>query len=103
MRLFKGTKTGFGCTVLNVFRAMNIIALISVIAASFVMLVKTFIVSKFYFFDAVTHIVTAFVSSKFPPFPPSPLEDSLGLRRMLTYLSLPHSHRNTPSSRLHLP
>lgn len=64
MRLFKGTKTGFGCTILNIFRAMNIIALISVIAASFVMLVKTFIVSKFYFFDAVTHVVTAFVSSK---------------------------------------
>lgn len=64
MRLFKGTKTGFGCTILNVFRAMNIIALISVIAASFVMLVKTFIVSRFYFFDAVTHLVTAFVSSE---------------------------------------
>ena len=65
MRFFKGTKKGFGCTILNVFRVMNIIALISVIAASLVMLVKTFVVSKFFFFDAVSHLVTAFIAREY--------------------------------------
>ncbi|MCJ1336812.1 hypothetical protein MMC09_002090 [Bachmanniomyces sp. S44760] len=38
---------------------MNIIALLAVVAASFVMLVKTFIVSQFFFFDGISHVVTA--------------------------------------------
>ncbi|CAI6338380.1 unnamed protein product [Periconia digitata] len=52
---------GPGYIILNVIRALNIIALCSVIASSVVMLVKTFIVSKFFFFDATSHVVTGFV------------------------------------------
>ncbi|KAF2833387.1 hypothetical protein CC86DRAFT_279307 [Ophiobolus disseminans] len=40
-------------------RGLNIIALASVVASSVVMLVKTFIVSKFFFFDACSHVLTA--------------------------------------------
>ncbi|KAH8701464.1 hypothetical protein GQ44DRAFT_631622 [Phaeosphaeriaceae sp. PMI808] len=40
-------------------RGLNIIALGSVVASSIVMLVKTFIVSKFFFFDACSHVITA--------------------------------------------
>jgi hypothetical protein len=52
---------GPGYIILNVMRALNIIALASVVASSVVMLVKTFIVSKFFFFDATSHVVTATV------------------------------------------
>ena len=67
MPFFKRSLAGPGYIVLNVIRVMNIIALLSVVAASFVMLVKTFIVSKFFFFDGVSHLVTGCVSSEFPP------------------------------------
>lgn len=40
------TLAGPGYIILNVLRAVNIIALLSVCAASIVMLVKTFVVSK---------------------------------------------------------
>lgn len=50
---------GPGYIILNIQRAMNIIALASVVASSVVMLVKTFIVSKFFFFDATSHVITA--------------------------------------------
>ncbi|KAF1960356.1 hypothetical protein CC80DRAFT_466145 [Byssothecium circinans] len=50
---------GPGYVILNIVRALNIIALCSVVASSVVMLVKTFIVSKFFFFDATSHVVTA--------------------------------------------
>ena len=56
---------GAGYVVLNVIRAMNIIGLLSVIAASSVMLVKTFIVSKFFFFDACEHVVRIIMAGKF--------------------------------------
>ncbi|KAF2736354.1 hypothetical protein EJ04DRAFT_171254 [Polyplosphaeria fusca] len=52
---------GPGFIILNVIRAMNITALGTVVASSVVMLVKTFIVSKFFFFDATSHVITAFV------------------------------------------
>ncbi|KAF2018126.1 hypothetical protein BU24DRAFT_165151 [Aaosphaeria arxii CBS 175.79] len=52
---------GPGYIILNVMRAMNLIVLGSVVASSVVMLVKTFIVSKFFFFDATSHVVTALV------------------------------------------
>ncbi|KAI9771338.1 MAG: hypothetical protein M1840_002308 [Geoglossum simile] len=41
---------------------MNIIALSTVIAASWVMLVKTFIISRFFFFDAAGHVIASCVS-----------------------------------------
>ncbi|CAD6590966.1 MAG: hypothetical protein ASARMPREDX12_005301 [Alectoria sarmentosa] len=62
MPFFKRSLAGPGYVVLNTIRVMNIIALLSVVAASFVMLVKTFIVSKFFFFDGVSHLVTGCVS-----------------------------------------
>ncbi|KAI4201602.1 MAG: hypothetical protein LQ346_002139 [Caloplaca aetnensis] len=62
MPFFKKPLAGPGFVILNVIRAMNIVSLIAVIVASFSMLVKTFIVSKFFFFDAVSHVITAFLS-----------------------------------------
>lgn len=62
MPFFKKSLAGPGYVVLNAIRVMNIIALLSVVAASFVMLVKTFIVSKFFFFDGVSHLITGCVS-----------------------------------------
>ncbi|KAH6439976.1 hypothetical protein HBI59_138620 [Parastagonospora nodorum] len=50
---------GPGYIILNVMRGLNIIALASVVASSVVMLVKTFIISKFFFFDACSHVITA--------------------------------------------
>lgn len=58
----KRSPGGPGYIILNAIRAMNIIGLLAVIAASSVMLVKTFVVSKFFFFDAITHVITAFLS-----------------------------------------
>jgi hypothetical protein len=66
MGLVKGDLSGPGYVILNVIRAMNIISLLAVVVASFVMLVKTLIVSQFFFFDGVDHVVTAFLSSKRP-------------------------------------
>ncbi|KAI4104099.1 MAG: hypothetical protein LQ339_003952 [Xanthoria mediterranea] len=62
MPFFKKPLAGPGYIILNVIRTMNIIGLFAVIVASFSMLVKTFIVSKFFFFDAVSHIITASLS-----------------------------------------
>ena len=70
MPFFKKPLAGPGYIILNIIRAMNIIGLFAVIVASFSMLVKTFIVSKFFFFDAVSHIITASLSSKFTSPPP---------------------------------
>lgn len=62
MPLFKRSLAGPGYIILNALRVMNIIGLLAVIAASSVMLVKTFVVSKFFFFDGVSHVITAFLS-----------------------------------------
>ncbi|KAI4116972.1 MAG: hypothetical protein LQ345_002706 [Seirophora villosa] len=62
MPFFKKPLAGPGYVILNVIRIMNIVSFIAVIVASFSMLVKTFIVSKFFFFDAVSHVITAFLS-----------------------------------------
>lgn len=62
MPFFKKSLAGPGYVVLNVIRVMNVIALLAVVAASFVMLVKTFVVSKFFFFDGVSHLITGCVS-----------------------------------------
>ena len=53
---------GPGFIILNVIRAMNIIALLAVVTASIIMIIKTFTVSKFYFFDGATHAITAMAS-----------------------------------------
>ncbi|MCJ1256964.1 hypothetical protein MMC24_004789 [Lignoscripta atroalba] len=62
MGCFKRSLAGPGYIILNTLRVMNIIALLAVIAASSVMLVKTFVVSKFFFFDAVSNVLTAGLS-----------------------------------------
>ena len=62
MSLLKKSLAGPGYIILNTIRVMNIIGLIAIIAASSVMLVKTFVVSKFFFFDAISHVVTAVLS-----------------------------------------
>lgn len=77
------TLAGPGYVILNILRVMNIIALLMVVVASWVMLVKTFVVSKvsgsstrfavavlltgikFFFFDAVSHLITSLVGSKY--------------------------------------
>lgn len=50
--------------VLNVIRALNIIALLMVATASILMLVKTIVVSQFFFFDGCSHVISACISSK---------------------------------------
>ena len=50
--------------VILLIRVLNIISLLAVIAASSVMLVKTFIVSKFFFFDACGHVIEIVMSGK---------------------------------------
>ncbi|KAF2840762.1 hypothetical protein M501DRAFT_904100, partial [Patellaria atrata CBS 101060] len=59
MPLSTKSLAGPGYIILNILRAMNIISLLSIIAASIVMLIKTFVVSKFFFFDGVTNVITA--------------------------------------------
>ena len=63
MALSSKSLAGPGYIILNGIRVMNIVAFLAVIAASIVMLVKTSIASKFFFFDAVTHVLTAISSS----------------------------------------
>ena len=64
MTLSSKSLAGPGYIILNGIRVMNIVAFLAVIAASIVMLVKTSVASKFFFFDAVTHVLTAITSSK---------------------------------------
>ena len=65
MGFSKRSLTGSGYIILNTIRVMNIIALLAVVAASLVMLVKTFVVSQFFFFDGVSHVITASLSSMY--------------------------------------
>jgi len=58
MAFWKRSLAGPGYIILNILRIMNIISLLAVVAASSVMLVKTFVVTKFYFFDGVSHVIT---------------------------------------------
>ena len=69
MPLFKKSLAGPGYIILNTLRVLNIIGLTAVIAASSVMLVKTFVVSKFFFFDGVSHFITASLSCTCPSLP----------------------------------
>ncbi|KAH7058593.1 hypothetical protein B0J12DRAFT_567252 [Macrophomina phaseolina] len=48
--------------ILNVIRALNIIGLLLVATASFLMLIKTIVVSRFFFFDGCSHVITACIS-----------------------------------------
>lgn len=67
MALSSKSLAGPGYIVLNGIRVMNVIGLMAVVTASVVMLVKTSVSSKFFFFDAVTHVLTAITSSEWRP------------------------------------
>ncbi|QKX56353.1 uncharacterized protein TRUGW13939_03454 [Talaromyces rugulosus] len=60
--LFKGSLAGPGYVILNVLRGINIIAFLDLIAASIVMLIKITLNNNFFFFEAVTHVITASLS-----------------------------------------
>ncbi|KAM0715260.1 hypothetical protein Q7P37_008758 [Cladosporium fusiforme] len=62
MTLSSKSLAGPGYIILNGIRVMNIIGFLAVITASVVMLVKTSVSSKFFFFDAVGHVLTAITS-----------------------------------------
>ena len=64
MVLSRKSLAGPGYIILNCIRVMNIIGLLAVITASLVMLVKTSTKTKFFFFDAVTHVLTTITSSQ---------------------------------------
>ena len=63
MTLSPKSLAGPGYIVLNGIRVLNVIGLLAVITASVVMLVKTSVASKLFFFDAVSHVLTAITSS----------------------------------------
>ena len=65
--VFEGSLAGPGYVILNAIRVLNIIVFLDIIAASIVMLVKIPLLNSFFFFEAVTHVVTASTSSKYPP------------------------------------
>jgi hypothetical protein len=65
MTLSPKSLAGPGYIILNGIRVMNIIGLLAVVTASVMMLVKTSTESKFFFFDAVSHVLTAITGSKY--------------------------------------
>lgn len=65
MTLSSKSLAGPGYIILNGIRVLNIIGFLAIITASVVMLVKTSVASKFFFFDAVGHVFTAITSSMF--------------------------------------
>jgi hypothetical protein len=99
MRFFGGSLAGAGYVVLNVIRVLNIISLLAVITASSVMLVKTFIVSKFFFFDACNHVISVIISgAQKPKSLPASLTDRHSVFLIITELPLFKSYfaRNWP-------
>lgn len=66
MAKLRESLAGPGYVILNVIRALNIIAFLDIIAACSVMLVKIHMLNGYFFFQAVTHAVVALVSSKSP-------------------------------------
>lgn len=64
MASLKERLAGPGYVILNGIRVINIVSFLDIIAASAVMLVKISLLNSFFFFEAVTHAVTAGVSSK---------------------------------------
>lgn len=62
MTLSSKSLAGPGYIILNGIRVLNIIGFLAIITASVVMLVKTSVASKFFFFDAVGHVFTAITS-----------------------------------------
>ncbi|EOO00013.1 hypothetical protein UCRPA7_4456 [Phaeoacremonium minimum UCRPA7] len=53
---------GSGLVVLNILRCFNIIGLLTVVAASWIMIVMTGVKNNFFFFDAAAHFFTSSVA-----------------------------------------
>ena len=53
---------GPGYIILNVIRVLNVISLLTVAVASWVMLVMTVKTSNFFFFDGVSHFITSIIA-----------------------------------------
>ena len=53
---------GSGYIILNIIRVLNIISLLTVAIASWVMLVMTVKTSNFFFFDGVSHFITSIIA-----------------------------------------
>lgn len=68
MTIFGKSLAGAGYVVLNVIRVMNIISLLSVIAASIIMLVRMFNTESFFFFEACANLVRASISGMSYPY-----------------------------------
>lgn len=64
MSFLKESLAGPGYVILNAIRVLNIIALLDIIAADAVMLAKISLLTSFFFFEAVTHFVSAGFCSK---------------------------------------
>ena len=64
MGSLKESLAGPGFIILNAIRVLNVIALLDIIAASVVMLIKISMLSSFFFFEAVSHVIAAGISSK---------------------------------------
>ncbi|PKY01887.1 hypothetical protein P168DRAFT_298599 [Aspergillus campestris IBT 28561] len=62
MGSLKESLAGPGFIILNAIRVLNIIALLDIIAASVVMLIKISMLSSFFFFEAVSHVIAAGIS-----------------------------------------
>ena len=63
MSIFKSRSlAGAGYVVLNIIRAMNIIALLAVVAASSIMLVRMFNTKSFFFFDACDNLIRVVIA-----------------------------------------
>lgn len=64
MTLSPKTLAGSGYIILNCIRGLNVIGFLAAMCASVIMLIKTSTSSKFFFFDAVSQITTAFICGK---------------------------------------
>lgn len=87
MAMFGRRLAGAGYVVLNVIRVMNIISLLAVMAASSVMLVKTFNNNTFFFFDACEHVIRIAICGL--SFSTSFLKSANGLSGFLILTELP--------------
>ncbi|RJE25534.1 hypothetical protein PHISCL_02146 [Aspergillus sclerotialis] len=59
LSFLKESLAGPGYVILNAIRVLNIIALLDIIAADAVMLVKISLLTSFFFFQAVAHVISA--------------------------------------------
>lgn len=67
MALSSKSLAGPGYIILNGIRVMNVIGFLAVITASVVMLIKIDTDTHLFFFDALSHVITLFVSSESIP------------------------------------